>query len=91
LVPLFHVAQGLYLQRQTNGDVRVLTTNGELPLATGANVKTDHTVEHQSWCRAVAFSSARGDTLESITAVEQTLRSEGWGAVERRGHEEREP
>lgn len=75
-LPMFHVVSGLFFQRQSNGDMRVMTTNGEWPLETGANLHTDHTIPQQSWCSTVAFSSARGDCQEAIVEVEATLRME---------------
>lgn len=74
-LPTMHVAGGLMLQRQPDGSVRVMVTNGEFPLDTGSNLKFDVTVPHQSWCSAVAHTSARGDTLEGITAVKEALRA----------------
>jgi hypothetical protein len=40
---------GLYLQPQPDGSMRVMSTNGEAPLATGTNLKADHTLDAKQW------------------------------------------
>lgn len=74
-LPMLHVCQGLFVQRQTDGSVRVMCTNGEEPLDTGANLRHDARVPLQSWCSAVAHTSARGDTLEGVEAAEEMLKA----------------
>lgn len=44
LLMVVMVAQGLFLQRQHDGSLRVMATNGELPNETGSNLRADVTV-----------------------------------------------
>lgn len=61
-IPMFHAAAGFYVQRLADGSVRVMGTNGELPLATGANLRFDATLTQDTWASAVAHTSQRGDS-----------------------------
>ena len=70
-LPFFHVDDGLILQRQPNGDMRVMVTNGEPPLPTGANLKADVTVLADVWRSAMsavndALSSERGAARRKV-------------------------
>lgn len=47
-----HLGDGLYLQRQPDGRVRVMGTNGEEPVPTGNNLRFDATVSGAAWSAA---------------------------------------
>jgi hypothetical protein len=73
-LPVFHAGGGLFIQRLSNGDVRIMTTTkGESPLASGVNLVTDFTIDRGSWMSIVASTSARGDCLETIMEVEALM------------------
>jgi type VI protein secretion system component VasA len=61
-VPMFHAGGGLYVQRQADGAVRVMCTNGELPRSDGANLRHDVTLEAGGWKSAADFGAGTDDS-----------------------------
>lgn len=55
---------GLFFQRQDDGSMRVMTTNGELPLDTGANLRSDQTVPADEWDEVVSNEFRAEKSLE---------------------------
>jgi 2-polyprenyl-6-methoxyphenol hydroxylase-like FAD-dependent oxidoreductase len=69
----FHAGDGLFFQRQSDGAVRVLVTNGENPLATGQNLRADFTVDADGWASVIASTSLRGDSADVYREIKDIL------------------
>jgi len=70
-VPLHHVGYGFFVQAVSDGEergVRVLCTNGELPLADGSNLRFDATFSMECW--ASADKAARELPTEPVPVPE---------------------
>lgn len=72
-LPMHHLQNGLFFQPQPDGSVRVMLTNGENPLATGANLRGDVTISQDSFISGIAACCEGGDTGARFDAIREAM------------------